>query len=144
MMSCTQGFVYFHTSAGSEAGQFGVTGNPDYACSKAGIQYGLMRSLTPDAANIFHRARVNAISPGPVDTPQFRKECEADQSGQSAWLESQATVALKRAVPMQDVAKLCCFLASESYSSSITGQVIPIDNGKSGKVFWNTDLTQTW
>ena len=49
---------------GSEAGTFGVLGNPDYAASKSAVQYGLVRSLAPDAARILATARVNAIAPG--------------------------------------------------------------------------------
>lgn len=33
--------------------------------------------------------RVNAIAPGPVDTPQFRRECEANK--EQLWLDAQAT-----------------------------------------------------
>lgn len=119
---------------GSEAGIFGVTGNADYGASKSAIQYGLVQSLVKDVANIHPRARVNAVAPGPVDTPQFRKECAEDTN--AIWLEAQATVALKTPVPMESVARTVVFLASENWSGNTTGQVLRVDSGKSGKVHW--------
>lgn len=119
---------------GSEAGTFGVTGNADYGSSKSAIQYGLVQSLVKDVVNFHPRARVNAVAPGPVDTPQFRKECANDSN--AMWLEAQATVALKTPVPMESVAKTVLFLSSENWSGNTTGQVLMVDSGKSGKVHW--------
>jgi NAD(P)-dependent dehydrogenase (short-subunit alcohol dehydrogenase family) len=119
---------------GSEAGTFGVTGNADYGSSKSAIQYGLVQSLVKDVVNIHPRARVNAVAPGPVDTPQFRKECAEDSS--ALWMEAQATVALKTPVPTESVARTVLFLASENWSGNTTGQVLMVDSGKSGKVHW--------
>jgi len=81
---------------GSEAGLMGVKSNADYASSKAALQ-GMTLSLAPDAASVNARARVNLIAPGPVDTPQFRKEVAEDRL--SGWTEAEATVAQKRPVP---------------------------------------------
>jgi NAD(P)-dependent dehydrogenase (short-subunit alcohol dehydrogenase family) len=122
---------------GSEAGVFGVSGNADYASSKAAIQYGLVKSLMRDAVAILPTARVNAIAPGAVHTLQFDQECAEDPK--MRWVESQATAALKQPVPIEQVAKCCLFLASESWSGSITGQVIKVDGGKTGRLFWGQD-----
>lgn len=46
------------------------------------------------------------------------------------------SVALKRPVPPESVAKSILFLASENWSGSITGQVLNVDSGKQGKVMW--------
>lgn len=119
---------------GSEAGTFGVTGNADYGSSKSAIQYGLVQSLVKDVVNIHPRARVNAVAPGPVDTPQFRKECAENRD--AMWLEAQATVAMRTPVPLESVAKTVLFLASENWSGNTTGQVLMVDSGKSGKVHW--------
>jgi len=119
---------------GSEAGTFGVTGNADYGASKSAIQYGLVQSLVKDIVNLHPRGRVNAVAPGPVDTPQFRKECAEDSK--AMWLEAQATVALKTPVPVASVARTVLFLSSENWSGNTTGQVLSVDSGKSGKVHW--------
>ena len=51
-------------------------------------------------------------------------------------LTSLCRTALKRPVPTEDVAKAILFLASESWSGSITGHILNVDNGKQGKVMW--------
>jgi NAD(P)-dependent dehydrogenase (short-subunit alcohol dehydrogenase family) len=129
---------------GSEAGVLGVPGNPDYAASKSAVQYGLTLSLAPDAARICPRARVNAICPGPVDTEQFRRECTEDKTSTIKWTEAEATVALKKPVKIEDIAKLCLYLASERWSSSTTAQCIRIDGGKSGRLYWDRDGNAAW
>lgn len=121
-----------------------MPGNPDYSASKSAVQYGLMLSLAPDAARVLPTARVNAIAPGAVDTPQFRKECKDDATGQGKWLDSEATVASRRPIDMEHIAKLCLSLASDRWSGSTTGQVIQIDGGKSGRVFWGQTGNATW
>lgn len=119
---------------GSEAGTFGVHGNADYGSSKSAIQYGLVQSLVKDVVNIHPRARVNAVAPGPIDTPQFREECAQDNN--ALWLEAQATVALRTPVPIDSVVRSILFLSSETWSGHITGQILSVDSGKSGKVHW--------
>lgn len=116
----------------SEAASMGVKSNADYSSSKAGLG-GLLVSLAPDVAKLHPGARVNAVAPGPVDTPQFRRECA--EASQARWVESEATVAQGKAVPIEAVARACLFLASERYSGSITGQTLHVDGGKSGKLF---------
>lgn len=127
---------------GSEAGVLGVPGNADYAASKSAIQYGLTMSLAPEAARIFDRARVNAIVPGAVNTPQFRKECQAAPA--ALWNEAEATVASRKPVEVEHVARTCLMLASDNFSGSTTGQVIRVDAGKSGRVYWDRDGRAMW
>lgn len=127
---------------GSESGVFGETRNADYAASKSAIQYGLVQSLVKDLVKIHPRARVNAVAPGPVDTPQFRKECAEDEH--ALWMDAQATVALKMPVSMDNVARTVLFLASERWSGNTTGQVLMVDSGKSGKVHWPQEEVNDW
>ncbi|KAF5630242.1 short-chain dehydrogenase reductase sdr [Fusarium tjaetaba] len=129
---------------GSEAGDFGVVGNPDYAASKAAVQFGLVLSLAPDAARIHPSARVNSISPGAVNTKRFSAECAEDSSGALRWIESEATVAQKKAVDVEGIAKMCLVLASEKWSPSVTGQNVRLNGGKSGKLLWNRDGDALW
>jgi NAD(P)-dependent dehydrogenase (short-subunit alcohol dehydrogenase family) len=74
---------------GSESGHFGERGSADYASGKSAVQGGLVRSLMGDVSRIWRSARVNAVAPGPVDTPQFRKECV--ENPDQLWLDAQAT-----------------------------------------------------
>ncbi|KAL9108251.1 MAG: hypothetical protein Q9227_006989 [Pyrenula ochraceoflavens] len=120
---------------GSEAGSFGSKGNADYASGKSAVQIGLVQSLRGDIEKIHPRARVNAVAPGAVDTPQFRKECAEDPD--QLWLDSQATTALGKPVSMAAVARTIVFLASENWSGHVHGQLISVNSGKLGKVTWN-------
>lgn len=125
----------------SEAGRFGVATCAPYAASKAATQVGLVTSLAQDAAWINPRCRVNAVAPGPVATKQFWKECEDDPG--ELWREARATIALRRPVPVEAVARACLFLASDNFAGKITGQVLPVDSGKSGTLMWLEDAQTT-
>lgn len=122
---------------GSEAGRFGVATCAPYATSKAAIQTGLVKSLARDAVNIDPRCRINAVAPGPVATAQFRKECEDDAA--MRWREAEATVPSRKAVEVEAVARACLFLASDKYAGNITGQLLPVDSGKTGTLYWLAD-----
>ena len=50
--------------------------------------------------------------------------------------------ALREPVPTTDVAKAILFLASESWSGHITGQVLDVDSGKQGKVMWPPEASK--
>ena len=54
-------------------------------------------------------------------------------------------VPLAKPVPPEDVAKTIVFLASERYSGSVHGQLIPIDAGKTGNLIrtWEESLKRT-
>lgn len=92
---------------GSEAGRFGAPNCASYAVGKAAIQIGLVRSLARDAVEIRPDIRVNSIAPGPVQTRQFMKECQEDS--ETLWREAEATVALRKPVTLEAVAKRAYF-----------------------------------
>lgn len=119
---------------GSESGHFGEASNPDYSSGKSAVQYGLVQSLKASVPKLFPGARVNAIAPGPVDTPQFRKECA--ENPLQLYLDSQATSASGKPVSPESVAKGIVFLASEAWSGSVMGQILNVDGGKLGKLMW--------
>ncbi|CAL8583925.1 hypothetical protein XPA_009535 [Xanthoria parietina] len=119
---------------GSESGHFGERMNPDYASGKSAVQAGLLQSLKSDIPRVFPGGRVNAVAPGPVDTEQFKFECQ--QNPNQYWQDAQATTSLAQPVPPMAVARSILFLASEAWSSHITGQVLNVDSGKQGKVLW--------
>lgn len=54
---------------GSETGKFGQAGHTEYASGKAGLQYGLVRSVKTEIVRLNSKARINAVAPGWVDTP---------------------------------------------------------------------------
>jgi NAD(P)-dependent dehydrogenase (short-subunit alcohol dehydrogenase family) len=119
---------------GSESGHWGERGNPDYGTSKAAVQYGLLQSLRQDVPRVYEGARVNAVAPGPVNTPRFPQECR-DNPGQF-YNDCVGTTALKKPVEMEQVAKSIVFLASERWSASVHGQIVNVDSGKVGKIVW--------
>jgi NAD(P)-dependent dehydrogenase (short-subunit alcohol dehydrogenase family) len=119
---------------GSESGHWGERGNPDYGTSKAAVQYGLLQSLRQDVPRVYEGARVNAVAPGPVNTPRFPQECK--DNPEQFYNDCVGTTALKKPVEMEQVAKSIVFLASERWSSSVHGQIVNVDSGKLGKIVW--------
>lgn len=119
---------------GSESGHFGELGNPDYAAGKSAVMYGLVQSLRKDLVLIHPSARVNVVAPGPVDTHQFRKECNANPD--QYYQDCQATTAMKRPVSVDGVARSIVFLASENWSRDVMAQTLNVDSGKYGKLLW--------
>jgi NAD(P)-dependent dehydrogenase (short-subunit alcohol dehydrogenase family) len=73
---------------GSECGVFGQAGHVEYASGKAGLQYGLVKSVKNEIVRLNAKARINAIAPGWVDTKLI--EGRLDDPGE-LWREAQAT-----------------------------------------------------
>jgi NAD(P)-dependent dehydrogenase (short-subunit alcohol dehydrogenase family) len=46
---------------------------------------------------------------------------------------------MAKPIPPEDVARTILFLASERYSGSVHGQLIPIDAGKTGNLVWTRE-----
>ncbi len=104
------------------------TGMPNtavYAASKAALN-----SLTRTAAFELapKKIRVNAVCPGPVNTPIFGKIGMDETTINEFGGAMQDRVPLKRFGESEDVAKLITFLASDD-SSFITGSEYVIDGG---------------
>lgn len=49
------------------------------------------------------------------------------------------SVPMAKPIPPEDVARTILFLASERYSGSVHGQLIPIDAGKMGNLIWTRE-----
>ena len=94
------------------------------------------RYWTRDRARIFRggrNIRANAIAPGAVGGQRIENVLagRAKAEGRSVDEERASMLgiqSLKRFVDPKDIAALCVFLASDA-GKSISGQVIPIDNG---------------
>lgn len=92
-----------------------------YGTSKAAV-IGLTRQLAVQFAR--HRVRVNAVCPGPIETPildPFFADPEVKR-------RFSARVPIGRMGVPDDVVNLCLYLASDE-SSFVTGSVIVIDGG---------------
>ena len=74
--------------------------------------------------------RINAISPGPIDTPIFAKFGLPDEVVQVIMTEITNKSPIKRFGTPEEVAKVALFLASDD-SSYIVGDEIVVDGGMS-------------
>lgn len=117
--------VFVSSNAGLVARAF----DPVYGATKAG-QLQLMRSLALSLAG--DRIRVNAVCPGPVDTPTLWRDVE-DERREEALAELLASVPLGRALGRvaapEEVAEAILFLVSAK-ASYVTGAALPVDGGK--------------
>ena len=74
------------------------------------------------------KIRVNAICPGPVDTPLLWESTKAFENPETAVENAKRTTLLKRLGTPEDITKLVLFLVSDD-SSWITGTTVTIDGG---------------
>jgi NAD(P)-dependent dehydrogenase (short-subunit alcohol dehydrogenase family) len=104
----------------STAGEYGsIRPSAAYAASKGGV-IAFTKSLAREASP--HGVRVNAVSPGPIDTPML----------QAASAEARARAAsrtlLGRMGTPGDIAKAVCYLASDD-AAFVTGEVLRVNGG---------------
>ena len=110
----------------SDAGRVGSSGEAVYSACKGGII-----AFTKTMARELARKGVllNAVAPGPTDTPLFAEVAKGEAGAKIA-------DGLKRAIPLRRLAQptdypgIVCFLASDD-AGFITGQVISVSGGLS-------------
>lgn len=114
----------------SLGGRFGYPNRSPYNVAKAGL-IGFAKTLAIELGD--HNIRSNAIAPGAVGGQRMENVLKgrAQTEGKSVEEERASMLSiqdLKQFVDPKDIASLCVFLTSDA-GKSISGQVIPIDNG---------------
>lgn len=108
----------------SSSGSLAIPGQSMYGTSKAALEY-LTRSLAAELAP--WGIRVNAIAPGPVDTPIHRTWAGDDLEG--AYERMRREVPLERMGTADELAAWIVWLASPE-ASWVTGAIIHVDGGQ--------------
>lgn len=120
-----QGFGCIVNVTAGAAKTGGMNVGANYVASKAGISVltiHLARQLAP------WRIRVNAVSPGPIDTPML----SGDSGGGDYTEEKKQSIANATPLGMgypEDIANGILFLADEVRARYITGEILDVDGG---------------
>lgn len=107
---------------GSELSVLGMPMYVAYCASKSGV-IGLTKAL---AAELAPRVRVNAVLPGPVDTPMLSAEFNCFPDPRAAHDSTLERVPLHRLASPEEVADAILYLADASYA---TGTTLELDGG---------------
>ena len=103
----------------------GFGGFGAYSASKAAIR-SFVRTWTAELKD--RRIRVNAISPGPIDTPIFEQEAPTKEAADQTRAQFAAAVPFGRLGRPEEIASAAAFLASDE-ASFIAGVDLPVDGG---------------
>ena len=109
----------------SVAGQKGLANAAAYASTKAALRAIVRGAATELAAR---KIRVNAISPGPIETPIFGKTGLSRAETDDFLKGAASQIPLRRIGGVDEVAGTAAFLASDD-ASFITGSEIAVDGG---------------
>jgi NAD(P)-dependent dehydrogenase (short-subunit alcohol dehydrogenase family) len=103
----------------------GLSSNSVYSATKAAVR-SFARTWTTDLKD--RRIRVNAISPGPIDTPGLSELLASSETGEQRKKMISNTVPLGRFGKPEEIAKAVVFLASDD-ASYISGIELFVDGG---------------
>ena len=109
----------------SVVNQKGLAGAAAYAATKAALRAVVRGAATELAAR---KIRVNAISPGPIETPIFGKLGLSKNAADDFLKDAATRIPLGRIGAADEVAGAALFLASAD-ASFITGSEIAVDGG---------------
>jgi NAD(P)-dependent dehydrogenase (short-subunit alcohol dehydrogenase family) len=113
----------------SELALIGQPGYTAYTATKGAI-LAFSRALATELAP--EGIRVNAVCPGPIDTPMLAAEFELADDPIVARAGEIATVPLGRLGVPRDIASVVAFLASDA-AGFVTGAAWPVDGGKTAR-----------
>ncbi|HLW59211.1 MAG TPA: glucose 1-dehydrogenase [bacterium] len=114
----------------SNGGLIGRASDPVYCASKHAVM-GLTKALAVSYAHL--NIRVNALCPGPIDTPMLWLGVETPEQRRERLPAVLATCPAARYASADEVASAALFLASDE-SAFITGIGLPIDGAKAAGV----------
>jgi NAD(P)-dependent dehydrogenase (short-subunit alcohol dehydrogenase family) len=103
----------------------GFSSNSVYSATKAAVR-SFARTWTTDLKD--RHIRVNAVSPGPIDTPGLKDLVDSTGAGEERLKMLSNTVPLGRLGTPNEIAKAVVFLASDD-SSYVTGTELFVDGG---------------
>jgi NAD(P)-dependent dehydrogenase (short-subunit alcohol dehydrogenase family) len=108
----------------SVAGLRGAKGRSAYGASKGAVIV-LTQVLANDLAP--HSIRVNAVAPGPVDTPMA--QAMHSERDRAQWLRH---IPMRRYARPDEIANVIEFLLDGTRSSYVTGEIVAVDGGFRG------------
>ncbi len=109
----------------SEAGRIGSKGSVVYSSAKGGV-LGFTKAMAREGARF--GITVNAICPGPIETPLLMQALEFGEIGQKIIDNMKAGTQLRRLGTPDEVAAVVAFLASDD-SSYMTGETLGVSGG---------------
>jgi len=110
------------------ASQLGLVAVPDAAayCASKGAAINLARAMALDHAA--EGIRVNAVCPGPTDTPLVQRFFEESGDRAATQAAFEELTAIGRLIEPSEIAEAICFLASERAKATI-GAALVVDAG---------------
>jgi NAD(P)-dependent dehydrogenase (short-subunit alcohol dehydrogenase family) len=117
----------------STSGLVGSAFSPVYSMAKFGI-VGFVRSLAKRLAA--DNIRVNAVCPGPIDTPMLRvfvarpdqQRSPGDEDKEALVLRRSQQIPMRRTGKPEEIANAALFLLSDE-ASFVSGAALPVDGG---------------
>ncbi len=115
---------------GSTAAVFGEENHADYSAAKAGLAYGLTRTLKNEIVRLAPLGRVNCVCPGWTRTPMARRF----GSDPEAMERALSTMALRKVALPEDIAQAVVYLTSPRLAGHISGAVLTVAGGMEGRL----------
>ena len=114
------------------ASELALIGQPGFAvyCATKGALIAWTRALAVELAP--ERIRVNAVCPGPIDTPLLQREFDTYSDSTAARAAEIATIPLARLGIPSDIASVVAFLAGDG-AAFATGTAWTVDGGKTAR-----------